>query len=92
MASASSSVVNRGIDWFSRGRDAFSEGKPCFFDDARLRGDQRQAWYAGWNHQARLNNRSKSTAQDRKSAIEEIQKIRESLRGNAELTHPESKP
>ncbi len=51
---------SRNVDWFSRGRDAFTEGKKCFIDDARIRGDQRQNWYDGWNHQALLNSRSKT--------------------------------
>ena len=69
----------RDVDWFSRGRDAFTEGKRCFFDDARVRGDQRQAWYDGWNHQARLNNRAKMSDADRAEVIAELQKIRDSL-------------
>lgn len=70
---------SRDIDWFSRGRTAFAEGRDCFFDDARVRGDQRQAWYDGWNHQARLNNISKLSESDRAEAVANLQNIRESL-------------
>jgi len=71
-----------GVDWFSRGRDAYTEGKRCFFDDARVRGDQRQSWYDGWHHQARLNNSSKISDEDRAEVIAELQKIRDAIREN----------
>ena len=43
------------VVWFDRGRDAMTEGRPCIITDARISGSDRQAWYDGWNHQARLN-------------------------------------
>lgn len=66
------------VDWFSRGRDAFTSGKPCFIDDARISGADRQAWYRGWHHQRNLNTRP-ATATELAEAISFIQSIRDSL-------------
>lgn len=68
------------VDWFSRGRDAMTEGRPCFINDARISGQSRQSWYAGWNHQARLNNSKNSTAAEIDEALAAIQQIIESLK------------
>lgn len=70
----------RDVDWFSRGRDAYSDGKPCTISDARLRNDQRQAWYAGWNHQARQNNRLQISDEERTELLADIKEIADSIR------------
>lgn len=72
-------MATRKVDWFSRGRDAFTEGRPCFFADARVSGADRSAWYAGWNHQARINNACKISDEDRTELVAELQKIRDHL-------------
>ena len=55
----------RKVDWFSRGRDAFTEGRPCFIRDGRISGNDRSAWYAGWNHQSRINGLANLPAEER---------------------------
>lgn len=63
------------VDWFSRGQDAFTEGRPCFIKDARISAADRSAWYAGWNHQSRINGLAAMSDKDRSelsSAIGEM--------------------
>ena len=67
------------VDWFSRGRDAFTEGKPCFCQDARISGADRNAWYEGWKHQQRLNGSPRLQAEVNE-AVEGIQEILTALR------------
>ena len=66
------------INWFNRGRDAFTEGQPCFFNDARITGASRQAWYDGWKHQRNLNT-SPAARADLDQAIASIGEIIKSL-------------
>lgn len=68
------------VDWFSRGRDAFTEGRPCLIQDARISGKDRSAWYAGWNHQARLNTAKNIPAEARAEAVDGITEILNTLR------------
>ena len=68
------------VDWFSRGRDAFTEGRPCFIQDARITSKDRTAWYAGWNHQSRLNNARNIPAKDRAEAVAGLAEILNTLR------------
>lgn len=67
------------VDWFERGRDAMTEGSPCLITDARISNRDRQAWYAGWNHQARLNSARSIPPGDRTAAVKGIQQILNSL-------------
>ena len=67
------------VDWFSRGRDAFTEGKPCFIQDARISGADRSAWYAGWNHQSKINGLAQMPADDRAELAAGIGEILTSL-------------
>lgn len=62
------------VNWFDRGRAAMTEGRPCIITDARIFGSDRQDWYDGWNHQARLNSPDSNT-EDRDSAIASISQI-----------------
>lgn len=57
--------MSQKVDWYSRGRDAFTEGRPCFIKDARISAADRTSWYAGWNHQSRVNGLAKMSEQDR---------------------------
>ena len=57
------------VNWFDRGRDARSEGKPCIITDARISGVDRQNFYDGWHHQARLNAKLQLT-DEQKAEIE----------------------
>jgi hypothetical protein len=66
------------VDWFARGRDAFTEGVPCFIRDARLTGQDRQAWYAGWRHQQNLNT-CPAEATELAATLAALQAIRDSL-------------
>lgn len=68
------------VNWFDRGRDAMTEGRPCVITDARISGLDRQAWYAGWHHQARLNSSKNIPPGDRTDAIAGLQRILESLK------------
>lgn len=68
------------VDWFSRGRDAMTEGRPCFIDDARISGPDRQAWYDGFNHQAWLNTRKSIPETDKTEAIAALQEILDTLK------------
>ena len=62
------------LNWFDRGRDAMTEGRPCIMTDARISGSDRQAWYDGWNHQARLNSPD-ANPDDRAAAIAALSQI-----------------
>jgi len=68
------------VNWFDRGRDAMTEGHPCVITDARISSADRQAWYAGWHHQARLNSAKSIPPGDRSEAITGLQSILESLK------------
>lgn len=68
------------VDWFSRGREAFTEGRPCFIRDARISSRERAAWYAGWKHQAALNNFPNLSEADRTDLAQSIGQILESIR------------
>jgi len=68
------------VNWFDRGRDAMTEGRPCLITDARISGPDRQAWYAGWHHQARLNSSKSIPAGDRAEAIEGVRGILNTLK------------
>ena len=68
------------VDWFSRGRDAMTEGRSCLITDARISGPDRQAWYDGFAHQARLNNSKSISETDRSEAIAGIQQILDTLK------------
>lgn len=70
------------VDWFSRGRDAMTEGKTCFIDDARISGADRQAWYDGYNHQARINAQKYIDLKDKTEAIAGLQEILEMLKSS----------
>jgi hypothetical protein len=67
------------VNWFDRGRDAMTEGRPCLIRDARISNQDRQAWYAGWNHQARLNTAKTIPPGDRADAIAGLQQILDQL-------------
>jgi len=71
--------MSRKVEWFQRGRDAMTEGRPCFCQDARISGADRQAWYEGWKHQARLNG-SKALQEEVDKAIQGIGDILTTLR------------
>lgn len=63
------------VNWFERGRDAMTEGRPCIITDARISGPDRQSWYGGWHHQARLNTAKNIPPSDRTDAIAGLQEI-----------------
>lgn len=63
------------VNWFDRGRDAMTEGRPCRITDARISNPDRQSWYAGWHHQARLNSAKNIPPGDRTAAIAGLQEI-----------------
>ena len=62
------------VDWFQRGRDAFTEGKPCQITDARINGQDRQAWHDGYDHQQALNNPMSET--DRQELIDFLETLK----------------
>lgn len=68
------------VNWFDRGRDAMTEGRPRIIRDARISSSDRQAWYAGWQHQARLNSARSIPAADRAKAVAGLQEILETLK------------
>jgi len=72
--------MSKKVDWFSRGRDAFTEGRPCFIKDARITGNDRSAWYAGWNHQAGINHLAKIPPETRADLAASIAEILTTLR------------
>ena len=68
------------VNWFDRGRDAMTEGRPCRITDARISGSDRQFWYAGWHHQARLNSAKSIPPADRSEAIAGLSEILQALK------------
>jgi hypothetical protein len=68
------------VNWFDRGRDAMTEGRPRIIRDARISSSDRQAWYAGWQHQASLNSAKSIPAADRAEAVAALQEILETLK------------
>lgn len=68
------------VNWFDRGRDSMTEGRPCRNTDARISGPDRQSWYAGWHHQARINSSKNIPPGDRADAIAGLQEILNTLK------------
>ena len=70
------------VNCFDRGRDALTEGRPCLITDARISSPDRQAWYAGWHHQARLNSAKNIPTGDRSEAVAGVQEILNTLKNH----------